>query len=216
VTLLTYALLAGTSGANTLGVDRLALLSASATGLERLDGPVYVAVLLGSFWLCAGKERRLVIVRRIVIPVIALLVVYHGWRMWYFGDWLNMPFYAKLRYKLSPGGQILIKSPDRSYWQQLVSVYGWPAIAALAGISIYGMWRHRAIRPIIISAAAVLSYASFVGDWMFGLRFFAIVFPLLSIIVAVVVSSVARQRPWVGVTVAAVIVAWCGTRAVAF
>jgi hypothetical protein len=215
VTLLMFALQSG-SGRDDARADLLALVAAALICLERLDGPVYVGSLLGAFLIFSDGTRRVALGRRVVLPLIGVLLVYHGWRRWYFGDWLNMPIYAKLMFKLAPSSGIVMKLPDQSYWHQLVTLYSWPAVIALLGGSIYGIVRERATWPIVLALAASVLYASRVGDWMFGLRFFVVAFPLVGVLIAQTVSAIARVRPWIAIVVTIVIAAWCGDRAFAF
>jgi hypothetical protein len=219
VMLLMFALQAGSGrddGHNDGRADVMAFIAAALICLERLDGPIYVGALLGAFLIFSDRSRRAALGRRVVLPLIAVLLAYHGWRRWYFGDWLNMPIYAKLMFKLSPRGGIVTKLPDQPYWHQLVALYGWPAVIVLVGGSIYGVVRERATWPIVLAIAASVVYASRVGDWMFGLRFFVVAFPLVAILVAQIVSALSRVTPRIAIVAAIVIAAWCGDRAFAF
>ncbi len=56
------------------GSIALAAAAAALVVLERIDGPIYAAAVIGSFWICADRERRRAIARRVVAPVVLLTI----------------------------------------------------------------------------------------------------------------------------------------------
>ena len=193
-------------------LDTLAAVTASAVVLERLDGPVYVAAVLGAYVLCADSGRRRILATRVGGPVLAVLVAYHGWRIWYFGDWLNLPIHAKILYKLWPHGDLVTRPPAISYWAQFVEAYGWVLVGLLGLTLLYGL-RDRRVWPVIIATGVALAYASIVGDWMFGLRMFAAALPWLAVGTILSLSVLESRRPLVGVLVALAIIVSSAVRA---
>ena len=216
VSLLTYALVAGSQSADSTRFDRLAAVAAVLVALERLDGILYNTALIGAFVLFADRGRRLALWNRVVLPVAAVLVVYHVWRVWYFGSLLNLPLYAKVLYKLQPQHHLLVKAPVAPYALRFIHMYGWPAVAIVVAAAGLAARRSRAIRPLVLAGAALVAYVSLVGDWMFGLRFFAALMPLVAVIIAAAFSVLFVNRRRLAWAAAMTVVVWGGISARAF
>lgn len=216
VALLTYALVAGSQSPEPLHFDRLTAVAAVLVVLERLDGALYSAVLVAAFVVFAGRDRRIALCKRVVLPVVAVLIVYHGWRVWYFGNLLNLPLYAKVLYKLMPQHHLLVKAPATPYGVRFIQIYGWPAVLIVVAAAGLATRRSRPIRPLVLAGVALVAYVSLVGDWMFGLRFFAPLMPLAAVIVAVAFSVLFVDRRMLAWTVAICVVVWSGISARAF
>src|SRR5206468_8248728 len=144
--------------------NQMACVSGSLAVLERLDGFVYVGALLLAFGVCSARARRQQLLKRVVFPIGVVLVIYHAWRIWYFGDVLNMPLYAKVAYKLRPHANVLVKAPALPYWFRFVQLYTWPAVAAVSAAAGYAAWRERAIRPVLLAGTLIALYVAVVGD----------------------------------------------------
>jgi hypothetical protein len=71
-------------------------------------------------------------------------------------------------------------------------------------------------RALGLMTVALVAYVSLVGDWMFGFRFFVPVLPLMALIVAASVGSLAFSRPRLAACAAVVLTAWSGVSAVRF
>ena len=210
------ALLAATLTSDLLAADarRDTWTAAAACTLVllRIDGFVYVAALLAPALVTASSQRRQTLLLHVVMPVSVVVVGYHAWRMWYFGDWLSAPMAAKVLYKLAPGHDIVTRKPSHSYLRAFLDLYSaWLAICASIPVAICAAISSRA-RPLLVSAGLLIAYAAVVGDWMAGFRFFLPVLPLLSMLIAVAVSAVPRPRLAWGLAMLAA--CWFGTVAV--
>lgn len=174
--------------------DWMTALAASLLVLLRIDGFVYVFGLLGPAWLFASSARRREMLGRIAVPVLIVLVAYHAWRVWYFGDWVPAPLAAKVEYKLVPPANAIVHGPKTPYLLAFLDMYGMvPAIVAL-GLVIWAVRAMRRTWSLLASAGILIAYPSLVGDWMWGFRFFLPVVPVIAILIAVAVSSVDRRR----------------------
>jgi hypothetical protein len=216
LSLLTYALVAASESLEARRLDRLTAVAAVLVALERLDGLLYSAVLVGAFWILADSDRRIALWKRVVLPAGTVLAIYHGWRIWYFGNLLNLPLYAKVLYKLMPQHHLLVKAPPIPYGLRFVQIYGWPAVVVVVAAVGVATLRSRPIRPLVLAAAALVAYVSLVGDWMFGLRFFAHLMPLVAVIIAMTVSTLFIDRRMLAWAATLSIVVWSGISAGAF
>jgi len=216
LTLLVFALVCGERSVRPARFDGLALVAAVLVSLERIDGPIFVAAVAGAWVIFAPRARQRTLLVRVILPAILLTSLYHLWRVWYFGEWLNMPAYTKVYYKLGKHPNTLIKDPIRQYWRGFAYVYGYPAIAVVTLGAVWAAFRNAAIRPTLLASIAILLYVATVGDWMFGFRFFVAAFPLLSVLAAQAASIVFRDRPQLGWAMAVTAALWCGQRAAAF
>lgn len=216
VSLLTYFLVSGSQSPEPFPWDALAAVAAILVALERLDGALFSAVLLGAFIVFADRSRRIALWKRAVLPFVALLALYNGWRLWYFGNLLNLPLYAKVLYKLGPQGHIVLKGPLIPFGVRFVQIYGWTAAIIVAVAVGHATWRERLIRPLVLAGAVLITYVCGVGDWMFGLRFFVPLMPLVAVVVAVAFSVLFVDRRTLAWTAAIAVVAWSGVSARAF
>ena len=165
--------------------------------LERLDGTVYIAAVLGAYVLCADSGRRRALATRV------------GGQCWRCSRPITVGGYGysatgstcrstpKYCYKLWPHGNLVTKPPALSYWAQFVEAYGWVLVGLLGLTLLYGL-RDRRVWPVIIATGVALAYASVVGDWMFGLRMFAAALPWLAVgtILSLSVLGVAPAAGW--------------------
>lgn len=217
LTLLVYALISAASDeSQARRFDRMALAAAVLACLERLDGPLLVGAIGGAWFVAADGARRAAMLRRIVLPAAVAAALYHGWRIWYFDDWLNMPVYAKVLYKFGRAPHLVVKAPAEAYWRQFADDYGWPALAIFLACTAAAAFRNAAVRPTFAAALALAGYAARVGDWMFGSRFLLPVLPLSALLLAQTVSVLWRLRPRIAWGAAAVVTLWCGYRAILF
>jgi hypothetical protein len=181
-----------------------AILLAMAIVFERLDGMLYVAVLLLAALI--ADRRRWRDVSNVAWPVCLAALAFHAWRWSFFGSLLSEPLAAKVLYRLSGSSQIVVKSADVPYLLGLLRVYGWPAAPAL-GAAIVLAWRLRAARMAALALLALGLYVSVVGDWMFGWRFTVALLPLTAVTIGLAVSRAPRTFGWCA---AVVIVMWSG------
>ncbi len=194
----------------------VAACAASCAILERLDGFVYVGVVLGAFLVMGVQAHRRRFLRRVIAPVIVVFVVYHLGRLLYFGSLISTPLYAKVLYKLLPHDRLLLKNPDVPYWRRFVEVYGWVAAVAMTGLAALAAVRHRVALALVMSAAGFFLYLSIVGDWMFGFRFFVPMLPILALLVAMATGRIALARPKWGWALSLIVIAWTTSRAPGF
>ena len=191
-----------------------ACIAAVLLVLLRIDGFVYVgAAVLAA--LGSDPRERFVLARRVAVVSLVALLLLTCARFWYFGALLPAPIETKILYKLVPHARLLIKRPVLSYVQQFASLYGWGfLILAFAGAALP--------RPVARSSAVLLNalilivYVSVVGDWMFGLRFFVPILPLMAFVVAEAAERVLRRSRRLGLGVSALVVAWLVVVAVNF
>ena len=176
--------------------DGWAAIAASALILERIDGFIYAGVLIGAFVITATASRRRDMLRQIVLPVGVVFLGYHAWRWWYFRDLVPAPVEAKILYKLLPHQHVVVKRPDRPYVLEFITIaFGWPAALALAASTADALTRDGLSRRLACAALPLALYVSVVGDWMFGFRFFVLLFPMFALIVASSVERIATIRP---------------------
>jgi hypothetical protein len=203
VTLLLYALFAPAPP----WTDRLACTAAILAILERIDGFIHVAVLVGVACIIASPERRRALARRIVLPVALVLVAYHLGRRWYFGEWFSTPMLVKVLDNLHPRGVMISKTPDRNYLASFLASTGWLMPIGAPAVLI-ALHRRRRMMALLLATLAMCGYLALVGDWMFGFRFFVPLLPWFAVLLAAAVSALIRRwpiaRPWL---VAAVLIA---------
>lgn len=197
-------------------VPRMAAIWACALVLMRVDGFLYLAVFVGSAFLWFGRGRGLL--RRVVWPSLAVMVLYQAWRLWYFDEALPLPVYTKILYKLQPHLTIVQHKPALGYVERFSLLYGavplalamlghvlWPADDAAA--------RRRA-RFVLTCALALGAYVGVVGDWMFGFRLFVALLPLVALLTAFTLSRLDAASLVVGRVAAVAAIAWiCVTSA---
>ena len=170
--------------------DRATLALAVLAQLCRIDGAVWVMILVLPFLIWTPAPRRDQLLRRVVLPAAVLFAAYHGWRYWYFGDLLPMPVYAKVLYKLESRRVLISNDPPEPYVIAFLKAYRWVPIAAIA-LGSGALWRHPLPQMRTLAAATLLGcgYLWLVGDWMFGFRFFV---PLLAPLAVLIASAFAE------------------------
>jgi hypothetical protein len=215
---LLITLLAGSTLARPpeLHVPWAATAWATAALLTRVDGFVFVGTVVGSTLLISDTRQRRELVRRVVLPSLAVFALYQLWRVWYFGDVLPAPVAAKVLYKLRLHGGLLVKAPAENYARAFFGLYGAVPLLVLCGAGL--TWsRGRFVSRCALAAAVLTAYLAVVGDWMFGFRFFLPVLPLLAVLVANAATSVAaRWRHVAGWVLATGCVVWFAAVATAF
>ncbi len=192
------------------GADRWAAIAAVLLVLERIDGFVYAAALIGAFVLTADPPRRRVMLTHIVLPLALAFVAYHGWREWYFRDLLPTPLESKILYKLKPHANLVVKAPDESYLRQFVDMYGWPAAVAMALGAVAAFRAGGLPRRLLIGLIPLFGYVLIVGDWMFGFRFFVTLVPVFALLIAVSLTPLAIRRPLAAAALAIVSTVYLG------
>lgn len=173
--------------------------------LAALTRPEGVVVLPAALALVAWESRRQEAFRRglrsLAIAAAAFgvaTVVYHAWRVSYFGEWLPTPFLSK-----GAEGQSLVSGWTKNFhryfinWAYFAPPQGY-LFAAMFGLAIAGVRAARAAGARasgdrIALALALLLFAVYVNfvDWMPGMRYHA---PLAGILV-VPMSQLHRLLP---------------------
>ena len=190
----------------TLARDRWTALVACLLVLYRIDGFLLAALLLGPVWVAADTPRRRTLAVRVLAPFALTVLAYHAWRLWYFGDWITGPLAAKVLYKLHPIHDIVTRRPEVPYARAFLELYGvWPA-ALMVAFCLIALRRVRRAWPLLVSACLLATYASIVGDWMVGFRFFLPVIPALTLLIALAVSTIRSRAAWVAVSA---LIVWC-------
>lgn len=200
-----FALMVTGLGATLLAESEpAAILLAVAIVFERIDGILFVAVLVAAALLADPRRWRHVWTVAWAVGLIA--VAFHAWRWYYFGSLLSEPLAAKVLSRLSSSAQIIVKPADGPYLLGLLRVYGWPAAPALA-LAVAFAWRIPNARMAAVAVGALGVYVSVVGDWMFGWRFAVALFPFAAYAIGVAVSRAGRVPGWCA---AVVILVWSG------
>lgn len=180
--------------------------------LCRIDGFVYVGAVLFAALVSADKDGRAWIRLRVVIPVLAIVVIYHAARVAYFGSLLSAPLDAKVLYKLAPHAQVLVKRPERAYLAAFMDLYGVALVPVLLVAGIAACAR-RVGRAALVAAVCLAVYVEIVGDWMFGWRFLVPLLPLVAVVIGLSVSRLRGRLAWLA---AMVVVGWSVSAAHAF
>ncbi len=89
-------------------------------------------------------------------------------------------------------------------------------MGAFVVAAVYAATRSEQVRRCVAAAGLMIAYVSLVGDWMFGLRFFVPIVPLLAIVVGQTLSVVCGGWRRVGWAMTAALVLWLGVGDVAF
>jgi hypothetical protein len=187
----------------------LACVACVLAFLERIDGFLHAGVLIAAALAIASPARRRAIARRVVLPAMLAFVAYHAWRRWYFGSWLPTPVVAKILYKLTAHGPLVTKPPAAPYAIAFLGAMMWISpIVALAGGAIVA-WRRRDRRLAALTIATLVmgGYVAFVGDWMFGFRFFVPLLPWLAVLLGIVLATLLERlsRAMGRITIAAIV-----------
>jgi hypothetical protein len=206
-TVLTLSVLDGTAGR-----DRWTAIASCLLVLLRIDGVVFVAALLAPAWLFADRPRRRELMHRVAIPLGVTLTAYHAWRIWYFGHWLPAPLVAKVLYRFLAVPHAVTRAAEQPYLLAFIGTYGSIAAVVALGLIILAAGRDRRTWPLLASVAILIAYASSVGDWMSGFRFFLPALPAIAILLAFGISAIASAR--VARVTAVVTVLWLSGSAV--
>ena len=178
--------------------------------LERIDGWVYIGVVLAAVFSAApSRWRRLVPIAALVG---ALVLAYNVWRYSYFGYWLSAPTAAKILYRVGGGPTHAVVKPGIAYLAGLLDVYGWTGLAAFVVCAVAAA-RDRPGRASIVIVGLLGLYAERVDDWMFGWRFTVAMVPFVAIVVALGLNRLPRR--WAAGAAAAVCI-WSGVAAARF
>lgn len=188
--------------------DRHILLSIVAALLCRIDGFVWASALVAPFLSSVARTRRRELVARVILPALVVFVAYHAWRVWYFGELLPMPVYAKVLYKLGRRETLVSNDPSERYVIAFLKAYGWIPIGALC-LGFAGTYhRSREMRSLAIATGLLFVYLWVVGDWMFGFRFFVPLLAPLAILAAGGFEDLTRWHPRAAT---AAVVLWTAT-----
>lgn len=159
--------------------------------LARPEGIIALPVVLVCLTLFASRAGRSALWRATVVAAllfVVALVVYHVWRLSYFGAFWPTPFLSK-----GASGDALFGSAvtnlrqffvrQTHYYTPLAYYYG--AIAIPAAVAAVMAWRRGEHRPIewtalILALVFAVIYLNFV-DWMPGMRYYAPLVGLLLI-----------------------------------
>lgn len=197
-----FALIAiALAAAVTNGARSAAVILGVLLVLERIDGVVYVAAIVGAA-LLVGRQRRAA--WSMAWPIALVAVAYHVWRWSFFGSLLSEPLAAKVLYRLTGAAHVVVKAADVPYLLALLHLYGLAA-APLLVAAIVLAWRVPAARIAAVALLVLGAYVGIVGDWMFGWRFTVALFPLAAFIVG---TAVSRARPAIGWCAAAGVTVW--------
>jgi hypothetical protein len=156
--------------------------------LERIDGPVYLAAVLIA--AVVARPPRWRFAGAVALLGGAVLIAFHAWRYFYFGSLVSAPMAAKVMFRFQHPAGAMIKSPDESYFQGLLALYGWPAlmIAVAAVLAV----RHAAGRMALAIVFILGVYVGRVDDWMFGWRFAVALLPFVAILLALAIDRLPR------------------------
>jgi hypothetical protein len=214
--LITALIASNFAGAPEWRAGWIVAVCATAALLTRVDGFVYVGAVIAGALLAGDAPRRRDLLMRVVLPSLAVFIVYQLWRVWYFQEVVPAPVAAKVLYKLTPNRHLLVKAPASNYVHEFMRLYGVvPFLALCAGGLL--VLRSRIVLACAATATILLAYLAVIGDWMFGFRFFLPVLPLLAVLVANTVSAIAvRWRQLAGWIMAVVCVVWFSVGAWAF
>lgn len=175
--------------------DRLILLSMVAALLCRIDGFVWVGAMVAPFLLGLTPARRQELIVRAILPAVAVFIVYNAWRVWYFAEFLPMPLYSKVLYKLGTRATLIANDPPEPYVLAFLRASrGLPVVAVCLGFA-GAYYRSREIRSLAIGTGLLVAYLWVVGDWMFGFRFFVPLLAPLAILTGAGFGDLARWRP---------------------
>ena len=167
--------------------------------LTRPEGLLFVPALAALLWSQRAKTR---VEWAPLLVSVAVLALHETWRVSYFGQWLPLPFYAKVEV-----GNTLDKLSGLYYAHCFLWQCGGGAVAYLA--LLYGWLRRRTEGHLAGEAVVLAALAPFVlfvcavgADWMPQYRFLVpAVVPLSLLLVgglAAASEAVERARPRAG------------------
>jgi len=185
-----------------------AVAAAILLTLIRIDGFIYVGAAVLASASVQRDRTRLALVRRVILTSLLALALLTAARFLYFGSLVPTPVEAKILYKLMPQAHLLIKQPAASYLGQFLSLYEavFLLFAVLTGAVLSSPRPESTV--FVLNALLLTMYVTVVGDWMFGLRFFVPVLPLVAVFAAESVDRVSVRSVWVARLGAAVAIVW--------
>ena len=176
--------------------------------LFRLDGFLGVGLALAAAFVAApGRRQELLKIGTILA---AVFVVYNAWRWWYFGSLLSLPLQTKVLFKLLPAEGVVTRLPQAGYLERFLEAYHVVPLL-LVSLGWLPFWRpgdDRSPFAFLLIVVGWSAYAAVIGDWMFGFRFFVIIFPALAILAGFSLGRVRRHAPRLAIPAAIVLIAW--------
>lgn len=159
----------------TVTSPRLTALLAVVLSLYRIDGFLFAALWLFIRTALAPPDVARPLLR-ITWPLTACgLALYHGWRTWYFGDWLPLPLRTKVMHKLLVDEGAVVRTAPTGYLEAFLQHQGALWVLGLAGCALLALgWkngRRATMLALGVAMLLLLGYVGTVGDWMFGWRF---------------------------------------------
>jgi hypothetical protein len=170
----------------------VAVALASAAILERIDGVLYVLVILGVVTPLRGDRRTHL---SVFAGIGAVAIAYHAWRFAYFGSLLSAPLLAKVLYHLEPPHHAIVKESAPPYFVAFLGLYGVAAALGLAAAAA-AAWRVPTARRTMAAAVVLGVYVAVVGDWMFGWRFTVPLLPLVALVIGCAVTQAPSRWAW--------------------
>lgn len=159
--------------------------------LTRPEGIIALPVVLLCLAILARRDGRTAMWRGMVVAALlftVVLVIYHAWRVTYFGDFRPTPLLSK-----GASGDVLLGSAIANLRQFFVRqthyytplAYYYVAIAVPAVVAAGIAWRRDENRPVewmalVLAVVFAAIYLNFV-DWMPGMRYYAPLVGLLLI-----------------------------------
>lgn len=170
--------------------------------LTRPEGLLFVPALALVLWSQRSKSKM---AWGPLVAALAALAVHEAWRVSYFGQWLPLPFYAKVEV-----GSALDKLSGLYYAHAFLWACGGGALAYLA--LLYGWLRRRGQDTVQGEYVALLALAPFLlfvcavgSDWMPQYRFLVpVIVPLSLLTVGLLVAiseALGQARPRVAALV---------------
>jgi hypothetical protein len=172
----------------------VAVALAAAAILERIDGVLYVLVILGVVAIAAPAGTRRPHLR-VLAGIVAVAVAYHTWRFAYFGNILSAPLLAKVLYRLEQPHHAIVKAPAVPYVIGVFRLYGLAATIGLAAAAA-AAWRMPPARRTMVAVMVLGTYVAVVSDWMFGWRFTVPLLPLVAFVIGCAVTQVPSRWAW--------------------
>jgi hypothetical protein len=182
--------------AGTLRVWRIwAALLLTLFVLTRPEAPLLV---IGVFVACVMADWRQArwraIWRNLPLGLLPFLAFWGliGFRLWYFGDPLPNPYYAKTSASSFSG----LLNPFGGGWQYVLAGLRDSALLVLAGLCVFLLPRTTDRAALTVVAGLLVGHLVFVvwakGDWMGQSRFLMPVVPLIAIAAATALRAISR------------------------
>ena len=150
-----------------------------AVALMRIDGMVPLSLILGWELVSAVVQRRFRLrsYLRWAVPGVAVYCLWFAWRWHYYGYPLPNTYYAK--------ALIPIDLPNHG-WEHARDFWTSTELYLAAPLALLALWgAHSKALPVILFVLVHTAYVIHVGgDWMPFWRFFAVVVPLVTVLMA--------------------------------